>query len=158
MANADQMQVNKSIVTRFNKEVIEGGNASTFKELMAPSFVNRSAPPGMPTGPEGMQYFFEKMLRPALPDLRVDIHEQVAEGDWVTTRKTIRGTHRGELMGLPATGKAVAIEVIDMIRVKDGRYVEHCSLQHPGEPVLSERDYYSQYVSRRYGSGPTRCC
>jgi predicted ester cyclase len=125
MPSIDQIQTNKSVVRRFNKEVIEDGNIATFKELMAPDFVNRSAPPGMPTGPEGMQYFFENILRPALTDLRVDIHDQVAEGDWVTTRKTIQGTHRGELMGVPATNKLVAIEVIDMVRVKDGRYVEH---------------------------------
>jgi predicted ester cyclase len=44
-----------------------------------------------------MQCFFDMVLRPAFPDLQVDIHEQAAEGDWVTARKTIRGTHRGEL-------------------------------------------------------------
>jgi predicted ester cyclase len=116
---------NKAVVARFNKEVIERGDEAAFRELMAPDFVNRSAPPGMPSGPEGMLYTFNKILRPALPDLTVEIHDQVAEGDKVTTRKTIRGTHRGELLGVPATNKPVAIDVIDIVRVRDGRYVEH---------------------------------
>lgn len=58
----------------------------------------------------------------------MDIHDQIAEGDWVTTRKTIRGTHRGALMGVPPTNRAVAIDVIDMVRIRDGRYVEHWGL------------------------------
>ena len=68
---------------------------------------------------------FNQLLRPAFPDLAVEIHAQVAEGDLVTTRKTIRGTHRGEIFGIPATQRAVSIAVIDVVRVKDGRYVEH---------------------------------
>jgi len=126
MANDEQtLTANKAVVARFNKEVIERGDEAAFRELMAPDFVNRSAPPGMPNGPEGMIHTFNKILRPALPDLTVEIHDQVAEGDKVTTRKTIRGTHRGELLGVPATNKPVAIDVIDIVRVKDGRYVEH---------------------------------
>jgi steroid delta-isomerase-like uncharacterized protein len=126
MADDEQtLTANKAVVARFNKEVIERGDEAAFRALMAPDFVNRSAPPGMPNGPEGMIHTFNKILRPALPDLTVEIHDQVAEGDKVTTRKTIRGTHRGELLGVPATNKPVAIDVIDIVRVKDGRYVEH---------------------------------
>jgi steroid delta-isomerase-like uncharacterized protein len=119
------LRSNKAVVTRFNKAVIEQGDEAAFRELMAPDFVNRSAPPGMPTGPDGMLHTFNEVLRPALPDLTVEIHDQVAEGDKVTTRKTIRGTHRGELLGVPATNRQVSIDVIDIVRVKDGRYVEH---------------------------------
>jgi len=116
---------NKAVVVRFNKEVIEQGNEASFRELMAPDFVNRSAPPGAPTGPEGMLSTFNRILRPAFPDLSVEIHDQVAEGDKVTTRKTIRGTHRGALFGIPPTGKRVAIDVIDIVRLAGGRYAEH---------------------------------
>jgi uncharacterized short protein YbdD (DUF466 family) len=38
------------------------------------------------------------------------------------------------------------------------RYIEHCRERHPGEPVLSEAEYYSQHLARRYGNGPSRCC
>jgi predicted ester cyclase len=116
---------NKAAVARFNKEVIEGGSEAAFRELMSPDFVNRTAAPGMSAGPDGMLFMFNAVLRPALPDLRVEIHDQVAEGDKVTTRKTLRGTHRGELLGIPPTGAEVAIDVIDIVRLRDGRYVEH---------------------------------
>jgi predicted ester cyclase len=115
----------KQIVRRFNLEVIERGDADAFRALMAPDFINRTAPPGLPPGPDGMAFLFEQVLRPALPDLSVEIHAQIAEGDLVATRKTLRGTHRGPLMGIPPTGRAVAIDVIDLVRVRDGRYVEH---------------------------------
>ena len=71
---------------------------------------------------------FQTLLRPALSDLTVTIHDQVAEGDKVTTRKTISGVHTGTLLGVPATGREIAISVIDIVRVQDGRYAEHWGL------------------------------
>lgn len=116
---------NKAVVRRFNLEVIEKGNIDSFNTLMDRNFVNRSAPAGMNNGPQGMIWFFNEVLRPAIPDIKVTIHDQVAEGDMVTTRKTISGTQTGLLLGVPATGRVISIEVIDMVRVKDGKYVEH---------------------------------
>ncbi|TLV03696.1 ester cyclase [Dyadobacter luticola] len=116
---------NKAVVRRFNEEVIAQGNLQSFYELMDEEFVNRSAPEGMSNGADGMIYFFNEILRPAMPDIQVTIHQQVAEGDLVTTRKTISGTQTGALLGIPATGRAVNIDVIDIVRVKDGRYFEH---------------------------------
>lgn len=66
---------------------------------MAPDFVNRSAASGMSTGPDGMLATFNNVLRPAFPDLRVEVHDQIAEADKVTTRKTFRGTHPGAVAG-----------------------------------------------------------
>jgi len=121
----ETMQANKAAVVRFNEAVIGRGDEGAFRELVAADFLNRTAPPGSPAGPEGLLFTFNQLLRPAFPDLRVEIHDQIAEGDRVTTRKTIRGTHKGELLGVPATGQAVAIDVIDIVRLRDGKYVEH---------------------------------
>lgn len=71
-----------------------------------------------------MEYFHD-VLHPALSDLRVVIHDQVAENGKVTTRKTITGSHSGVLMGIAPTGRSVTIDIIDIVRVEDGRYVEH---------------------------------
>jgi predicted ester cyclase len=131
---------NKAAVLRFNKEVIEGGDESAFAELMAPGFVNRTAPPGAPTGPEGMIHTFNNVLRPAMPNLTVEIHDQVAEGDKVTTRKTIHGTHTGDFMGIPATGRRVSIDVIDIVRLEDGKYAEHWGLNTLGAVLASLRE------------------
>ena len=115
----------KEVVRRFNEQVIARGDRATFDDLMAPGFVNHSAPPGAPAGPEGMWNTFQNVLRPALAGLTVTIHDQVKEGAKVTTRKTISGTHVGPLLGVEATGKRVSIEAIDIVRVEDGRYAEH---------------------------------
>jgi ketosteroid isomerase-like protein len=115
----------KSVVRQFNERVIMRGDRTAFDALVDPGFVNRSAPRGAPDGPESMWSTFETVLRPALADLTVVIHDQIAEGDKVTTRKSISGTHNGVLMGIAATGRHIAIEVIDIVRVQDGRYVEH---------------------------------
>lgn len=123
--NENTSTKNREVVRRFNEEVIGRGDERAFHELVAPEFVNRTAPPGFPEGPEGMWRMFHEILRPALPDLSVEIHDQLVDGDRVVTRKTLRGTHRGALLGVPATGRAVAIDVIDVVRVADGRYVEH---------------------------------
>ncbi len=120
-----QLEKNKTVVRRFNKEVIEEGRLDSFKELMDEGFINRTAPADANNGPEGMLNTFNNILRPAFPDMTVTIYEQVAEGDLVTTRKSITGTHTGILMGIPPTGRTVTINVIDIVRVRDGKYFEH---------------------------------
>lgn len=119
---------NKEVVRRFNIEVIQNGSEAAFHALMSPDFINHVAPPGMPQGPESMWNTFEKVLRPALSNLKVVIHEQIAEADKVTTRKTISGIHSGTLLGVPATGREMTISVIDIVRIEGGRYAEHWGL------------------------------
>lgn len=116
---------NKAIVTRFNKEFIEGGNMTSFNEIIAPDFINHSAPEGSPKGPDGVIYFFNHLLKPAFPDLKVIIHDQVAEGDQVTTRKSFHATHKAGFFGVPASNKKVVMDVIDIIRLRDGKFIEH---------------------------------
>lgn len=116
---------NKTVVLRFNKEVIEQGNQESFKELMDDNFINHTAREGMDKGPAGMRYMFEEILRPAFSDIKVTIYDQIAEGDKVTTRKAITGIHTGPLMGIPPTGQKITIDVIDIVTVKNGRYFEH---------------------------------
>ena len=116
---------NKAIVTRVNKEFIEGGNIETVNELFAPDFINHTAPPGSPKGPEGVIYFFNQLLNPSFPDLKVEIHDQVAEGDKVTTRKSFHATHKAEFFGVAATNKKVIMEVIDIIQLREGKFIAH---------------------------------
>lgn len=118
-------EANKATVRRFNKKFIEEGDINVFNEIMAPDFVNHSAPAGLPQGPGGVLLLFNDILKPALHGLRVEIIRQVAENDLVTTHKLFHASHRGELMGVPATGKPVTIEVMDIIRLRDGRFAEH---------------------------------
>lgn len=121
---------------RFNKEVIEQGRLDTFNEIMDNDFINRASPPTM-NGADGMWYTFNNILRPAFPDLVVEIYDQIAEDDKVTTRKAIIGTHTGSLMGILPTGKKIKIDVIDIVRLRNGKYLEHWGL-NTLQTVLAE--------------------
>lgn len=124
------IEKNKEIVLRFNREVIEQGNIQSFHELVSPGVVNHSAPAGAPNGPGSMLFFLMEVLRVGFPDVRVDILDQVAEDNKVTTRKTLYGTHKGMFLGVPASNKKVAIQVIDIIRLEEGKYVEHWAISN----------------------------
>ena len=115
---------NKAIVRRFNLGFIQGGDLDLFNEIIAPDFINHSAPPGSDPGREGARQFFA-MIRGAFPDLEVTIHDQVAEGSAVVTRKSYQATHAGNFMGIAPTGRRIQFSVIDIIRLRDGRYTEH---------------------------------
>ena len=124
-----EVEKNKAIVTRFNREAIEEGRLDAFDELIDPSFINHTAPAGMPKGRDGMVRFILDVLRPAFPDLRVEIYDQIAEGDKVVTRKAFHATHSGTFMGVPATGKTIRFSVIDIVRLRDGKYIEHWGIR-----------------------------
>jgi predicted ester cyclase len=115
---------NKAVVRRWIEEFKTGGDESVSDELRSPDFVNHSAPPGAPAGPDAGKLAFRAM-RGAFPDLHVTIEDQLADGDQVVTRQTFSGTHRGEWLGVPATGRAVSWAVIDIVRLVDGRLVDH---------------------------------
>ena len=116
---------NKTVVRRMNKEFIEGGNMATLNEIFADDFVNHTAPAGTPTNKDGVIYFFNYFLKPAFPDLKVEIHDMVAEGDKVTTRKSFHATHQGAFLGVEPTNKPVVMDVIDIIQLRDGKFVGH---------------------------------
>lgn len=117
---------NKAVVVRFNKEFIEKGNLQVFEELMAPDFVNRSAATlNIPAGADGIKDYIINVLHKALTDIKVEIYDQIAEGDTVVTRKAIIGTQTGEFLNVPATGQRVTMHAIDIVTIKDGKYTEH---------------------------------
>ena len=120
----------KAVVLRFVDEVQAKHRWDLVEDLLHPDYIDHARPGGLPS-PAGMgdareafKRFFGGMLR-AFPDLAVTIEDQIVEGDKVVTRKTFRGTHRGELWGQPATGKRVELEVIDIFRVHEGKIIEH---------------------------------
>ncbi|MBZ5857728.1 ester cyclase [Flavihumibacter profundi] len=121
------LEENKSVIRRFNKEVIEECNLDTFQALMHDEFINRTAP-STNNRADGMWHTFKNILKPAFPDLTVEIYDQIAEDDKVTTRKAIIGTHQGVLMDIPPTFKKIRIDVIDIVRLRDGKYFEHWGL------------------------------
>lgn len=97
-------------------------------EHIAPDFVRHD--PGLPfevRGPEGVRRL-NSVLLTAFPDLRLDIEDEVGEGDKVLVRLTLRATHRGEFMDIPPTGKEVEVGVLDLFRIANGILEEHWAL------------------------------
>ncbi len=72
--------------------------------------------------------FLQNVLWKAFSDIRIDILDQVGEGDKVSTRKNVSGLHAGEFFGMPATNKRINIEILEIVRVQNGRYAEHWSI------------------------------
>jgi len=120
-SNAEQ---NKAVIRRFVEEVQNGRDWAVYDELNDPSFVNHSSPPGVPNDREGGKMFLGGFLN-AFPDATFTIDDMIAEGDQVVTKKTFTGTHREEFFGIPATGKPVTLQFVDIMRVRDGRITEH---------------------------------
>ena len=122
---------NKRVVANFVEVCQNQHNLEAADLIFDPDFVNHYKPGGRPLEPSlrparGFQVFYG-MLLCAFPDASVEINEQLAERDLVATRKTLHGTHLGEIWDLPPTGNQVELEFIDVFRVKDGKLVEHWS-------------------------------
>ena len=119
------VEQNKALFRRFVEEVFNKGNVSTIDEFLAPNFVEREVlPPGTPSGREGVKQL-TMMFRTAFPDFNVSIDDMIAEGDKIVARTTWSGTQKGEFMGIPSSGKRVSFDVIDIIRISEGKGVEH---------------------------------
>ena len=115
---------NKAIVRRVNDEVWNMGNLEAIDELIADDFVTTViGAPEQIRGPDGFRDFV-LMYRKAFPDLRLTIDDQIAEGETVVTRWTATGTHEGELMGIPPTGKQATTPGININRISRGKLVD----------------------------------
>ena len=114
---------NKSVIRRFVDEVQNKKNWDAYDELNDPEFLNHSAPPGM-TDREGSKQYLGGFLN-GFPDCQFAIDDMIAEGDQVVTKKTFTGTHEGDFAGIAPTGKRVTLQFVDIMRVRDGRIIEH---------------------------------
>lgn len=106
-------------------ELISAGDIDGFGEHVAEDFVEHEETPGLEPTREGVKQFF-RMYTAAFPDLRMEAQDVLVSGDKVVARVRATGTHRGEFMGLPATGESVDVQLIDIIRFgDDGLAHEH---------------------------------
>lgn len=105
-------------------EVLNGGNMDLADQVIAADSVSHEVPPEYPSGLEGWKQYFTD-FRAAFPDLHFTVEETIAEGDKVVCRCTLRGTHRGDFMGIPATGKQVVVTGVDVGHFANGKGVEH---------------------------------
>lgn len=104
-------------------EILNNGRVDLFDELCAPDFVKHAMPPGSTYGIEGSKQSI-LMLRNAFPDIKYTVEDMFGEGDKLVARWSARGTHKGDFMGTPPTGKQVYFTGIEIIRIEDGKAVE----------------------------------
>lgn len=117
-----RLEKNKAIVRRCIEE-LDKGNWAIFDELLARDYVyHMSGRPKPLTREESEE--FGRSVRAAFPDGRVTIDDMIAEGDKVVTRYTSSGTHKGDFMGIAATGKKVVVTGIVMSRIAKGKIAE----------------------------------
>ena len=104
---------------------INAGDIDGFGELLAEDFVEHEELPGLERSKEGVKQLFH-LYRAAFPDLRMEPQDVLVSGDKAVARVRATGTHQGEFLGLPATGKRVDVQLIDITRFgDDGLAHEH---------------------------------
>ncbi|WP_181958026.1 ester cyclase [Nonomuraea mesophila] len=117
---------NKETLRRFHDAVSTGDEeiiSRTIDEVVQPDVQIRTPLPIETTGTSALKEVFT-VLRRAFPDLHIEIEDVIAEGDRVVTRNTVTGTHRGEYMGVPPTGRTITYKEILIARFTDGRVAE----------------------------------
>ena len=117
-------EAKKLLVRRFYEEVINTGAVELVESFIDPSCVESDGAVRVESGVEGM-IDHVRGVRRVYPDLHVTIHRQIAEGDWVASVITARGTHDGEWLGIEPTGKHLTFTGVNIDRVVDGKIVEH---------------------------------
>ena len=114
---------NKALARRFIDEVYNQARPEVIDELFADDYVDHTASTEQASGPAGARQIYD-VFRAAFPDLRVEVHDLVADGDLVTFRSTMSGTSQGPLMGAAPTGNPVEVASMVFLRIRDGRFVE----------------------------------
>ncbi|HMO00980.1 MAG TPA: ester cyclase [Miltoncostaeaceae bacterium] len=106
-------------------ELINSGDIDGFGALLADDFVEHEDLPGLSPDRDGVMAFF-RMLRAAFPDMQMNPDDVLVDGDKAVARATTTGTQQGEFMGIPATGRRIDVQLIDIMRFgADGRVAEH---------------------------------
>jgi steroid delta-isomerase-like uncharacterized protein len=104
-------------------EAVNTGKYELFDEAVAPDSVDHDPAPGQGPGPKGYRTFFTEM-RTAFPDLKADLVALVSDEESIAFAYTLSGTHKGPLMGIPATGKKISIRGVQLSKFRDGKMVE----------------------------------
>src|SRR5919107_4352479 len=120
------MAKENKVLTRRSWEIVTEGNLDTLEDALAEVYADDIVlhePDEDIRGIEGLKQFV-CMIRSAIPDLRITLEDDIAEGEKVVSRWRAQGTHQDELMGIAPTGNKVMITGIPIHRIEDGKIVE----------------------------------
>lgn len=115
---------NKALARRWFEELFNQEELDVADEILAQGHLDHDPTlPDTSDGPEGSKETV-RLYRGAFPDTHITVEDQIAEGDLVVTRWTARGTHQGDLMGVPPSGNQATVEGITINRISDGKIAE----------------------------------
>ncbi|WP_163831831.1 ester cyclase [Spartinivicinus ruber] len=114
---------NKKLTKEFYAEV-DNKNYDVIDRLFIDNYVEHEVVPGVPPTKEGMKLFFANTGK-VFPDRKHNIKFMMADGDKVAVYLNVTGTHKGEIIGKPGSGKTFSISAVDILHFKDGKLVEH---------------------------------
>jgi steroid delta-isomerase-like uncharacterized protein len=120
----DSTERNTALVQRLFDEDLSTHDDQVADEIIHPEFFDHTNPPGMQHGIAGHKAIVD-LFRASFPDMRWEIHDLIAAGDRVVARTTMSGTHRGAFFGIPPTNRAVEVGGVHILRIADGKIVEH---------------------------------
>ena len=110
-------------VTKQMGEAIASGKLEVFHQVFAPNVVDHDPAPDQGKGPEGFIHFFTG-LRSSFPDLAISVDHMVTDDNNVSIAYTLKGTHKGNFMGIPPTGKSIKARGMQIARFENGKIVE----------------------------------
>ena len=126
---------NKEIVRRY-QEAYNNADYEALDNVVAADVITPNMISSMPRGLEDAKLVHQKTLI-GMPDYHTTIEDLIAEGDKVVARVSMTGTHTGDFYGIPATGRRVNLTGIFIVRIADGKIVEHWG-EEDGVKVLRE--------------------
>ena len=111
------LEQNKRLVRRHYEEVLSQKRLDIIEEIYADSIqIGDEA-----SMPRAQFRAMAGMMMMIFPDIQVTVKDQMAEGDKVVSRWTATGTHQGNFLGVPPTGKKVTLKAIHIHQIQDGR-------------------------------------
>ena len=114
----------KAMAKRFNEEVFTKGNVDVIDELVADDYVEHQEFPGLAPTKEGLKQFVQS-FHAAFSDINVETLAVGLDGDELWVHSLLTATHSGEFLGIPATGNAVTLAMMDRVKVRDDKAIEH---------------------------------
>ena len=115
---------NKSLILRYLEEVWQKSSIAAVDEFLSPNYKRYLSPVSEPLNLYGQKQRLAG-FRAAFPDVQITVDDIFAEGNRVVFRSTMRGTHRGTFQGLRPTGQGVIVTLLDVIRIENGKFIEH---------------------------------
>lgn len=115
---------NKKLIRSYIEEVINTGNVELMEKFISPNYVEVHEGKRYEVGIQGAKDHIVG-VRETYPDLTLTVDQQIAEGDWVATCITAKGTHKGSWLGMKPTGKQVSFTGVNIEKIENGKITEH---------------------------------